>query len=303
MNTTLFCAIVGGVSAALVFLLLEAMTWRRWVNLSRADSLWLTALFAFGTVNWWMSTTGNVWFVAQVTTCACVALAVLLTVRRAPPALVGASLTLAIMGRPHVLAISVLILALAAEGQSGLRLWGRWALSFAWPVLLGICVLAVYNQQRFGSPTDFGYLHVPNLSEDGRLYGQFNLHFLPRNLWAMFLATPQWNAARGIWAPSRTGMSVLLTTPAFLWLLLARRPRALVCAAWLSLAVGLTPPLLYFTTGSWQFGSRFTLDVTIPVLVLLAFAMRSGLTVPFRAAVALSVVANVIGVAWWHLPR
>ncbi len=73
--------------------------------------------------------------------------------------------------------------------------------------------------------------------------------------------------------------------------------------AWLAVVLGLTPAWLYYTTGAHQFGSRFTLDVTIPLLVLLALAFPRRLPIGFRAAVLVGIVVNALGVAWWHWPR
>jgi len=303
INTTLFCTIAGATAVAFVFLLLDGLSQRRWTTLSQAENLWLTALFAFGTVNWWMSTTGSVWYVDQVTTSTFIALATMLAVRGAPPVATGASLGLAICGRPPVIGIAFLIIVIHGMVDEKFRVSWPALMAFAAPVLVAITALALYNQRRFGTPTDFGYLYAANLSGDGQMYGQLNLHFLKRNLWFMFLAGPEWNAARGIWAPSRTGMSVFLTTPAFLLIFTARRPTRLAVGAWLAAALGVIPALLYYTTGAHQFGSRFTLDITIPMLVLVALSVRDGLSRVAKAAILLSIAANALGAAWWHWPR
>ena len=52
-----------------------------------------------------------------------------------------------------------------------------------------------------------------------------------------------------------------------------------------------------------QFGPRFFLDVMPAAVVLMALAVGRGLTGPFRAAVALSVLVNAAGTVWWHWPR
>jgi hypothetical protein len=76
VDTVLFAACMGAINAALVFLMLQGFTAQRWISLSLKDSLWLTALFAFGTVHWYMATQGSVWFVAQLCTVTFIALSV-----------------------------------------------------------------------------------------------------------------------------------------------------------------------------------------------------------------------------------
>lgn len=66
------------------------------------------------------------------------------------------------------------------------------------------------------------------------------------------------------------GISLLLTTPAILIALWARRPRPLVVAAALSVLLLAVPLVLYYNTGWWQFGYRFSLDFMTPLFVLIA---------------------------------
>ena len=60
------------------------------------------------------------------------------------------------------------------------------------------------------------------------------------------------------------------------------------------------PLLLYYNTGWWQFGYRFSLDFMVPVMVLLALAAGKGLSANFRLLISLGVLGNLYGVLWWH---
>jgi hypothetical protein len=160
---------------------------------------------------------------------------------------------------------------------------------------------------RFGSPGDFGYQYAlgdDQLGRDFRTYGQFSIHFLPHNLYAMFLELPRWNPRFHIWTPNPDGLSVAATMPFILWMVRAGDPwKWLTRAAWASLIVGLIPPLLYYSTGAFQFGPRYWLDVMPTTLILVVLGVRDRLTPLFRAAVVLSIVINAAGVVWWHWPR
>lgn len=115
LNTVLFAAVVGAANVALVFLTLQAFAAQRWISLSLKDGLWLTALFAFGTVLWYMSTQGSVWFVAQVCTVAFIALSVFFAVYFNAPLAAGAALGLAMLGRPTVFLTYPLLLGIGVQ--------------------------------------------------------------------------------------------------------------------------------------------------------------------------------------------
>lgn len=309
LNTVLFATIFGALNVMLIFLLLSALARRQWTHLSTGDNLWLTLLFALGCVHWYMATIGSVWFVAQICTVTFVALAVWLAIEGRAAWLVGLALALALAARPNVLLTWPLLLGIAAThlATAGRRpLWGallRWSIASAIPLVVGLGALLLYNQARFGHPLDFGYLTenvAEQLAPNLRRYGQFNLHYLPKNVWAMWLAGPQWDSERNFWQPDPEGLSLLLTTPALLYLARARRRSWLVSGGWVALALLLVPLLLYYNTGWWQFGYRFSLDFMVPVLVLLAVAADRRVAWSMRLLILAGMLVNVYGVLWWH---
>jgi peptidoglycan/LPS O-acetylase OafA/YrhL len=98
--------------------------------------------------------------------------------------------------------------------------------------------------------------------------------------------------------PDGTGMSLMLTSPALLYLAKARQRSAVVLGAWLSVLLILIPLMLYYNTGWYQFGYRFSLDFMVPVMVLLAYASREKMPVPMQALIVLSVAINAWGLSW-----
>lgn len=306
LNTVVFTALFGAANVALVFLLLSELAARGWTQLNPKDNLWLTALFAVGSVHWYLSTLGDVWFVAQVCTVTFVALAVYVALRGGPAWLAGLMLGLAVATRPTVALTFPLLLGIAAMPAQRVD-WKpllRWGAQAALPVLLVAAALLAYNQARFGNPLDFGYENAqvnPRLESDLAAYGQFHPHYITRNLRAMLLAPPVWDAEARRPAPEGDGMSLLLTTPALLYLLWAHKRTPLVAGAWLALGLLLVPLLLYYNTGWWQFGYRFSLDFMIPVMVLLASALRSPLGWLPRMLILAGIAVNAYGLLWWHV--
>lgn len=310
LNTVFFAALFGALNVALLFLLLAGLAQAQWTHLSLADNLWLTLLFGMGTVHWYMSTIGSVWFIAQICTVTFVALAGWIAVERGSPWLIGLALALAVAARPTVLLTWPLLCGMAAtqlQAQDPTRVWprlGRWSIQSIIPIVFVLGALLLYNQARFDDPFDFGYL-TENVAEQLRpnlqRYGQFHLHYLPKNVWAMWLAGPQWDPELNFWQPDGEGMSLLLTTPALLYLARARQRTWLVMGAWVAVLLLLIPLLLYYNTGWWQFGYRFSLDFMIPVMVLLALAARTRVSGALRVLIGLGMVVNLYGVLWWHL--
>ncbi len=308
LNTVFFCAFFGALNVALIFLILTGLAHRQWTQLTTADNLWLTLLFGLGSVHWYMSTIGSVWFVAQICTVTFVALAVWLAVAGGSPWLVGLALALAVATRPTVLLTWPLLFGIAAmHAQHQPNFWprlARWSLQSALPIVLVMVALLLYNQARFAHPLDFGYLTAnvaDALRPDLQRYGQFHLHYVPKNLWAMWLAGPQWDPELNFWRADGEGMSLLFTTPALIYLARPRQRSWLVVGGWLAVVLLLIPLLCYYNTGWWQFGYRFSLDFMVPVMVLLALAVRTRLSASWRMLIGLGIVANLYGVFWWHL--
>ena len=89
-----------------------------------------------------------------------------------------------------------------------------------------------------------------------------------------------------------------------------RRLDALYLGLWLAVALVLVPSLLYFNTGSYQFGYRFALDWLPLGVLLVAFGVDDGLPGWGRALIVVSVLMHLWGVLWmypnfnsqpWHL--
>jgi hypothetical protein len=311
INTALFAACMGAADVALAFLMLWACAVRKWISLSWKDLLWLTALFALGTVHWYMSTQGSVWFVAQISAVTFVTLSVFLAVRYNSPWTAGLALGLAMLGRPNLILTYPLLLAIGIqhgmveEARISRGYVVRWILLSAIPIAAAASGLLVYNALRFGNPLDFGYAAAnvdARLAVDLRRYGQFSLEYLGRNLKVLLFSLPVWDASTHRLLPDEAGLSLLLTTPAFVYIFRARRKSPVILGAWISFGLLLIPLVTYFNTGWSQFGYRFSLDFTVPLLVLIAFGSGSKVSRLLKLLIAASILINFWGTAWFlHL--
>ncbi|MEZ4678152.1 MAG: hypothetical protein R2932_28445 [Caldilineaceae bacterium] len=272
----------------------------------------MTILFGLGSVHWYMATVGSVWFIAQICTVTFIVLAAWIAATSGSAWLTGTALALAILGRPTViltwpLLVGVAMIHLPIDPRPHRRFFNwyllRWVISCLIPLGVAVVALLLYNYARFADPFDFGYMteNVAGvLAPKLQTYGQFNLHYLPKNFWAMWLAGPSWQEERNFWLPNPEGMSLLLTTPALIYLVRARDRAPAVLGGWLAFVLLMIPLLLYYNTGWWQFGYRFSLDFMVPVMVLLVFATRGRVTWPMRLLILVGIIVNAYGLNWWH---
>lgn len=311
VNTVYFTIFLGAANGALIYLLLEKAAQLNWTKLGSADNAWLVALFAFGTVHWYMSLTGQVWYISQVLTVTFSALAVLLAFQNRSALVVGIAWGLAMLARPNVIFLWPLLFAIFCQlnhiDRSALfgRQTVRWTVLSAIPVVVVVAGLLWYNAIRFGSLFDFGYSNMnvgDYLKPDLQTYGQFNIHFLLRNLRTFFLGLPFWNKSCGFFGVDENGLSVLITTPALFYLFRAfKKGRPWIWGAWISVFLLFVVIMLYFNTGGLQFGYRFLMDMILPLMLLLALAAGERVSLAFKILILCGVLVNYYGLLWFFV--
>jgi hypothetical protein len=310
VNTVVFSAVFSSATGALVFLVLEQLSAQGLTRLGPASNLLLTGFFSLGTVHWWVGIAGDVWFLSQVVPLTFVALAVLITLRRGSGLLAGASLGVALLGRPNlVLLLPFLagirwqLLGTQSRQSATRRTLLSWIVSALIPLGLAVALLLAYNCIRFNDAMDFGY-KTENVgawrSADLNTYGQFNLIYASRNLSVMIAGLPVIDpSCSRLIAPTNEGMSIFLTMPILVFLGRSFRRIPWVVGAWVSIGLSLVPLILYYNTGAWQFGYRFFLDILIPVVCLLALAAGRRMSVAMRVSIGAGIAINLAGLLWW----
>jgi hypothetical protein len=298
---------LGALSAALGCAALAAWT----PGIDRRRLICLTACFAFGTVHYYLSVMGTVWFLGQITTTVFV-WGLLLMLWRKRFFWAGVMAAIIIMGRPSVLPGAVVLgLGWIALCERHNRKGRRQAVLFLRPLLVGCLLLGLYNWRRFGNMLDMGYAAIneaPDIKERFLAHGNFSLAFLPENLFIAMVKPPQLHSEClgsdcGLIQPDPIGMGQLWTTPIILYGLLAcydsgeegRQNRLLA----LTTGCVLLPSLLYHNTGSAQFGYRFALDALPFGFLLVARGARRGRFLPLAAVTIWCIIVNVWGTQWF----
>jgi hypothetical protein len=281
-------------------------------------------LFGFGTTFWYSAVAGSSWHFAHV----CATLFMLLAIRDiqrgGPPWRAGLLLGLAGLCRLPVLLAFPFFLAYVAyrsdrrdrPAGTGCNFTSMLGVQDARPEALdrgklmassvwlslgaGIPVVAylVYNAARFGSPFELGYGLIPGLLEEYQYrYGFLSIHSIGKNLYSMLLSVP--NSVEGFpWIQPRVlgGLSIFLTTPAFLWAIKARRRTWFTIGAWLGVLLVCVPILLHADPGGAQFGYRYAIDFYPLLLLLTIHGMRGRLRFESWLAVGMSFLVNLWGI-------
>jgi hypothetical protein len=305
-NDVIFTALWAALNPVLLFLLLRFLAKRGLSRRSPSDDLWLTVMFGLGSVYYYCSVVGEVWFTAHVvavTTVICFAWAALDAAR---PALAGLFVGLGLATRPPGLGfMAVLFLWEAAratgaltvvDGKRHLRIDRRLVaklIRFGVPLGLVLAGLLVHNWARFGVPFEFGHRYL-NVQWQERIqhFGLFNYHFLSRNLAAALILLPRVLMKWPYVKISQHGMSLFLTSPTLAYTLVPAERSRLAVPLWLTVLATALPSLLYQNSGYVQLGYRFSLDYMVFLVMILAVGNRP-FTRLWKGFVVFSVAVNL----------
>jgi hypothetical protein len=307
-NDTSFGVIVGALAVALFYSLLRFLAKEGETARDRTENVGLALVLAFGTLFFYAAIRGEVWFSAEVMGVAFTCLYVRNAVRAHRPVLAGLFFSMATLTRTPLLFAGLFFVlealcpgpdrlgqlkSLGAHWKPALRKLGLFALGAAPLALLA----AAYNVYRFGAPGEFGHAFLYNnrVNVDIDRWGLFDLAYLSRNLEAAFFKLPRvsLNPLRLGYDPH--GLSLLLTLPLLVFLVVPKTRPRLHWPLWLTVAVTALPGLFYQNTGYMQFGFRFSIDYTPYLLLLFAVGGWSLRQRAVLATVALGVLVNFWG--------
>jgi hypothetical protein len=324
-----FVVWLAGIGPAVLFLVLEKLRRTGRSERSETENLFLTGVFAVGTVYFFTAVEGTVWFAALVVNVACMALYALFALDAERPALAGLMLGLVFATRVMpILAVPLFMLeAIRVRCEDGLPTEGSWRertralwkradkravlrdyAVFAAPILVVFALCTWTNYSRFHSlnPSDFGHEFL-GVAWRARMqkWGIVDYHYLAKNLGVMLTILP-WFPAHGVhtaWFSSAApppfqvnehGLALWFTTPIYFWLFWPKKRGWLHSVLLLTIAGPALCLLMYQNTGWRQFGYRFSNDYAVFLFMLLAIGGRSFGTL-FRALAGWGFVINLFG--------
>jgi hypothetical protein len=301
--------IIGSANVSLIYLIMRRLT-----HDSRIQ-IWITLLFGFSTVNWWLATMNGPWYFAHVTSFLFLSLAIYETFTNQRLFLIGLLIGASYWTRLNTILCLPFFMIMLSD---------KWLLESAKDSMLkridlkplvqlglgvGIFVLLnfSYNFLRFGTPFDIAYtlLETPNpfFTE-----GAFSLSYIPAHLYVLFVKGPVVMNESPYIVPSVWGMSILITTPAIIYSIFGGIRNKLSLACWLGI---LPVALLLFVKGGtgWpQFGYRYAMDF-LPFWILLTFkGIGSEVRWDHKTLLCMGIICNIWGVIfinkfawfeWW----
>ena len=255
---TLFWVLFAGLGPMLLFLVLRFLRESGRSQRSVRDDLLVTALFAVGSVYYFVAVQGTVWFAAHVVATAFVCLYLLFSFGARRPAAAGFALGLAFLCRPATLLLAPFFCASSRRAQESNQAGDRpsaqvqflrsFAL-FALPLALILAATMWHNAARFGDPFEFGHRFL-QIRWRSRIetWGLFSTHYLPRNLTVFLLSVPWWTSSSPFVRISRHGLSLWFSSPNLLWSLWPKKLDATSLALWAGVLPTAICTLLYQNT-------------------------------------------------------
>src|SRR3990170_1888055 len=308
-----FSMALGAINVVLVWYMLVLM------NVSRTTKLLLVPFFAFGTAHFYAATTGTLWFYNHVAAVFFLLLAIIFLLRRTSPVVPAFFLALAFLSRQTtILSTPFFIYWMIRQRQESIlsreALFSRESLTQA-GLFLGTLLPFVlftfwYNDIRFGSPFETGLTELYNryigtggysFYPDATRFNMFDVRNIPLHLYTIFLMPPELHpgwAGLPIPQPSPYGMSVLLTSPAFIYGAFVKRNDALRYGSWLAIFLISIPVITYFNQGWVQFGYRFLLDFIPFLMILTALGFEDNQS-PTSTKIKIAMVAIAILAGFW----
>jgi hypothetical protein len=294
-----FNVVLASINVAMVAALFRAVDRTGLIRIPSIYRAMLLFFFTLGTVHVILALFGKVWFTAQLLGFLFVGLAYLAAIELKGILsfiITGLLIAFAALTRNHLLFTGIwpAYYLLAKHWREGPRLF-LYSVAGLLPVLVMGCLFLEYNFIRFNSPFELGiryHLMALVFLDDYHKYGAFNLHYLSTNFYYQYIYYPF-----PINKNTLMGGSLFLLSPVFLYAFVGiireyRNPNIWLWT--ISIAATSIPILLLMGTGWKQFGPRYTLDFTIPLLLLTASGVQRTSKLLFACLIALSVLQYII---------
>lgn len=304
VNDVLFTLVFGALNLMLVFVLIRRVAERYERRHSIQEQIWLTLFFGFSTCHFWLAVQGRVWFTALVVGSTFHLLYLIFAMNLKRPFWAGVCLAMAFSTRATLLFSACFIFLEIWSSRRAIdgKVLLRKSILFAAPCLIVGCTLLMLNWIRFEHPFEFGhtYLAGGNLQRI-RDFGLFDPSFIGRNLSAMLTLVPKLSLTSPYLSLSKHGMTVLLSSPALLFLLWRGQSNDVSRRAIGVAAILLIPILLYQNTGWEQFSFRFLMDL-LPLLMVVIAAKGVPLTRLIKGLVVVGIMVNLFGAISFQRP-
>lgn len=246
-------------------------------NYSKLDSVFLSALFIFGSFFFSLAVQPKSWFFAQVVATTLLVIALYVWEKHRNYFFVGLSLASIFATRPTAGFFLFFVLGfIAFNFRTKLEVFRNFVFLVI-PLTISAMLLLYFNYVRFGDIFDNGYAtnEIGGISEPLREIGIFTPAHIPMNFYWYFLSsfTTVTDGSAQLVFPflsySFWGLSFFITSPFFVFAFASlRNSSRYLRGIWLTFGATLMLLLMYFNTGWYTYGSRYLAD-GLPLLYLL----------------------------------
>lgn len=272
-------------------------------------------LFAFGTEQFYVATSASSWFVDQTISSFFGLLGIYAIFKKERGFkdyfLSALFISATLLGRITVFLLIIIPIILWLDqniSKINRKKIIQFFLAFVIPILFFLSLLFLYNYLRFHNPFEYGYKYIheaPSLAAIRNKNGVMSLKNIPQNLWYMIFETPtlrffpKLKLLFGL-----NGISIFFVTPAFLFALVTiqfrKKFNPYIFSCWVAVLCIAISLLLYYSTGWEQFGYRYSLDFTVPLLLLVAFALNWKINFFYILSIPFSIFLFLLGItALW----
>ena len=313
-----FTQVFSAINIVLLFWVLETLRLNGRSRRTFQQNFALCIFFFFGTISFYLSLGGTMWFTAHIVAATCTLCFMLFAFRRhyalaalclgcafltRAPAVVGALLLCYLMLEEHSGAAT---LRGILKGVRGLP-WRKVSLALA-PLVGAFLFFLLRDTLAFGSPLQTGYpLLVQQLYHKVH-YGVIGPHYIWPDFVVNFLSFPTFTYRDAFDISPQIdllnggiGLSVFATTPLFLFLFFTRnrQPSALRKVLWMVVGLVIAATLIYHAAGWYQFGSRYLFE-DYPYAFLLLALSEIEMDWRFYLLGLAGIVINLLGAqAFW----
>lgn len=310
-------------TTVVVFLLLKRLQKEFIHNLSTFGVYAILVLFAFGTTQFYIGTLGSVWHVNQIVSSFFGALGIFTIFKknRFPIDYFLSSLFFGIgfLGRPTIIFLLSLPIAFFVFDlfqkkklflDQKIKYVKQMIIIFALPIILFSSIFFLYNFIRFGNIFQTGYDYIQessNLQEIRMKSGLSSLRNIPQNAWYLLFELPRLQLIKNnvVFNFNLYGNSIFFLTPPFLTIffapLIIRKKRRVqidpfIASLWIAIFATIIPILMHYSSGWMQFGYRYSLDITILLLLLSVFGIKGKLNMLYMFGIIFSITMYILGI-------
>jgi len=270
--------------------------------------IWLTILFGFGTVHFFLAALGHSWFLGHIVTTFFLLMAVLLTLNNTAKKpflnlfLAGFCFAFAITCRlPVLLTFPFFILIILFHQKRGLK----GLISFGVGAFIPGFLYMLYNYLRYNTIMDLGYYLTFEKDKKGEPGGPLQFKYIPFNLYSLFLMAPVWSVNHPYIYPSLNGLALTFTTPAAIFAFKAKSKWYLIVGLWISIIFAAIPFVMNYGNGMAQFGMRYSMDFLPFIIILAAIGLNNkdntNLSNLKKALILFCAFVNGWGAIIWNM--